>query len=166
MSKNIFIGLLTLTFFNFNSYAQRKVVRTEYATIICIDSTDLQLFYFNPSYTGYQFIYNIFHLKVLTAAGDSLIVGIVYNINKETDSIARIKKLLLKPYKFTLSEFTPADSDFPLMANCNYDLSIYKPRNNSFLFGKSYKSILRVIEISSIDPELYEEYKKLFPASK
>jgi hypothetical protein len=155
------IILLLLLLYNESNAQIVREVKVEYGIINQIDAVDSDLCFSNFSYVGYKFLFNIFHIRIITAQKDSLVVGLVYNINKDSDSLFSFKKLIGKPFIFTTSEFTPSDSDFPKMANCDYKTGFYTPAQNSFLYKKPYKSIFRVLDFTAMDSNLWNELKEL-----
>ena len=143
-----------------NSVNAQKGVKDGSGIIIQIDSVDVNLSLTNMSRIGYKYLFNIFHLKVVTAQKDTLVMGLVYNINKDVDSLSTFKSMIGKPFIITTSEFAPLQSDFPKMANCNYETGLYNPARNSFLYNNPYKSIQRLIDFVPMDPDLWQELLK------
>jgi hypothetical protein len=146
---------------NTNAPISREV-KTEYGIITQIDSIDVELSGSNFSRIGFKYLFNIFHLQVVTALKDTLHLGFVYNVNTSLNSLLIFRNSIGKPFIITTSEFTPSNSDFPKMANCDYVTGVYSPAKNSFLFNKPYTSIQRVIEFVHMDPALWQELLKLY----
>ena len=137
---------------------------TLYGQVIKVDTANKELFEENTFIGGYKFFHDVFHLKVLTNTGDTLIIGLVYNIKRNRDSVLNSMGIKLGAfYAFLASSFMPCNSNFPSMYGCdcqkskkNCELSPTKGK----IFTKPYLSIPRVFDFFILSEENVQELFK------
>lgn len=110
-----------------------------------------------------QYYYALFHVRVVSAKKDTLLLCYVFNIKDQLkEAKANFGLMIDSIYQFTVNGFSPCNSDFPRMLGCGEKLDNgkklrrkYKPSTSS-VCRNVYESINKIIEFSPIDMILWE----------
>ena len=141
--------------------AQKRNIQTVIAKVINIDTG-----IFNNEFTlktnikPRQYYYAVYHLRVVSSSGDTLTLGYVFDIKKQTAAAMSnfgVKKDSI--YQFNLYKLELCNSDFPLILGCSYKRkksnSIYTPQVSSII-KQPYKHIYSILDYSLINSQLWE----------
>lgn len=155
--------LLFISSLNLASAQDQRATSVIYAKVIGIDSKNI----FDNSFTRYlrlgekRYYYALLHIKGLMPNGDSVSMAFIFDIKRQFEEASSgfgIKRDSI--YRFDVSKFFPCCSDFPGLVGCKTDSltgqSIFVPHRLSVV-RKEYKEILRVLDFSRINNEIWEE---------
>lgn len=136
---------------------QLRTVETIYGKVIAMDSLNPDILTENARSNNEKYIYDIFHVKVVSHKKDTVLLALVYNLKKDLDSIANQAGFKLgQAYVFTVSDFQPCNSDFPKLYNCNYSLNQVCSSSGKIKFPP-YHVIKRILYFGAIDMTLWEK---------
>lgn len=133
-------------------------VEVIYGKAIQVDAVDAVLNFDNTFIGGYKFLHGVFHVKVVTYESDTLVLGMVYNLRRDKDSLLNGMGINFnKAYKFFSARCIPCDSNFPSMYGCEDNM--LHPGKNSVV-KKPYTSISRVFDFVAINEGEWDALKK------
>ncbi|MDX2304510.1 MAG: hypothetical protein NW226_17010 [Microscillaceae bacterium] len=117
------------------------------AKVIGLDKVNHDM---NLQYYGFDFYFGIFHVKVVTDRGDTLVLSKVYNKLTEGKEYSKQFGLeIKKKFIFVIYKFYPCSCCLPkLEGNCSDSLDVFYPLNNKII--ESYTSIYNIIFASPV----------------
>jgi hypothetical protein len=133
-----------------------------------LDSFNFESVTDNLSYAGFEYFYDIFHVKVVTIKGDTIILAKVFCLLTEIKEYRNSFGLKAGiNYEFFVGGFSPCYSDFPRMKGCGNSedsLSVnslrncvkkiprFSPQNSKI--SEDYFFINRIIAFAEIDKNI------------
>jgi len=162
--KGVSIAILLTSTFFLNAQCT-KDVKSIYGKIIEIDTVDKLIDSRIFKDHGNSFYYGIFHVKIETYKSDTMLLGIVYHLRTDIERLKQnfnLKKDSV--YNFSIVEFSPCKSDFPLLKGCTTSSNrecVYS-RQEGQIPRKSYKKISRVIETTALFEDVWQKLREKY----
>lgn len=133
-------------------------VEIVYGKVIQVDKVDAISIFDNTFIGGYKYLHGIIHFKVVTYQSDTLVLGVIFNIRRDKDSVLNTMGIKVgKPYKFFSASCMPCNSNFPSMYGCE-DMMLHPGKNS--MIKSPYFSILRVFDFVTINETQWNALKK------
>jgi hypothetical protein len=138
-NKMIYCSYILL-FFGLNTQNPSETDTIFVAKVIDMDFVKFEI---NKDYRGFIYYYGLFHLKVVNAKQDTMILTRLYNILDDRKKYKRkFNYKIGKKFVFIAYQWFPCNSSLPkIQGYC--DEEIFYPKSNYLI--KSYKKIYRII---------------------
>ena len=132
----------------------KTILVTVTGEVIATDALSGHVHKVNYNLLGPDCYFDIFNVQIRTAQNEVMVIGIIYNIFTDGDSLKHKFNLEIgKNYIFQISKFTPCFSDFPAFCNCDYRIKrtgVVSPTSGR-IEKLSYSEIYRIIHFIPMD---------------